>query len=165
MRLARYGLATALAATLVAPTVVLAHADLVSTSPADGENLDEAPTEVVMVFAGEIDPDGSGFTVTDGDGNVVGEGAADLEVAERNEMRGAVDIDESGVFSVTWTSVAADGFVANGTFRFGYQADPAAPNTATSPPGDSQLIVAGVALLILAASRFRVPMRGSGRAA
>jgi methionine-rich copper-binding protein CopC len=166
MRLVRYGLAAALSVGLLAPSLVLAHADLVSTSPADGENLDEAPDEVVMVFESEIDPHGSEFTVTDADGNVVGEGAADLEVAERNEMRGDLQIDEPGVFTVAWTSVAADGFVANGTFRFGYQADPgAAPNTATSPAADWRLILAGAALLILAAFRSPTATRRRGQAA
>jgi len=144
---------------LVAPPLASAHAELLSTSPADGVNLDEAPTEVVMVFDGELDPDGSEFTVTDASGAEVGAGEVDLDVAERNEMRGDVEITAPGTYTVTWTAVAADGDEESGEFAFGYRANRGgasdeAPNTSVSPSGgDSRLIVTGVALLAVAGLR------------
>lgn len=112
-----------------------------------------------MTFESELDPDGSKFMVTDGSGVEVGAGELDLDVADRNEMRGDVEISEPGIYTVTWTTVAADGDEDSGEFTFGYRADPAGstdeggPNTATSSGGDLRLVVAGAALLTIAASR------------
>lgn len=144
---------------LMAPPLVSADVELLSTSPADGVNLDEAPTEVVMVFDGELDPEGSEFTVTDASGAEVGAGEVDLYVAERNEMRGDVVITTPGTYTVTWIAVAADGHEESGEFAFGYQtnrggASDEAPNTSVSPSGGgSRLVATGVALLALAGLR------------
>lgn len=160
MRLIRIGLPAALlAVALVLPALVSAHAELVSTSPEAGANLDEPPTEVVMTFETEINRDGSEFTVTDAAGNTVGTGEVDLDVAERNEMRGDVEISEPGVYTVAWTTVAEDGFEESGVFTFGYAADPPAPSSSEQPntavsasptTGGGGLVVAGLALLCAA---------------
>lgn len=150
--------ALALAIALFAPAPVAAHAELSSTTPTDGEELTTPPDEVVMTFGGELDPEGSSFVVTDADGVEVGTGEVDLDVAERNEMRGAVDITEPGEYTVAWTSAAADGHPEEGTFTFtvvdadgtGDTGD--TPNTAVpTPPGPHPLTLAGVALLGMAA--------------
>lgn len=150
--------ALALAVALLAPAPVLAHAGLTSTTPADGEELTSPPDEVVMTFDGELDPEGSGFVVTDADGTEVGAGEVDLEVAERSEMRGAVDISAPGEYTVAWTSAAADGHPEEGTFSFtvvDQDADGEAqgtPNTAVAEPAGRDLVMlAGVALLVMAA--------------
>lgn len=144
------------------PVAAAAHSDLVSTTPEAGANLDEAATEVVMTFESELQADGSGFVVTDDDGAEVGTGSLDLQVAERNELRGAVEIDEPGVYTVTWTSVAADGFETGGEFAFGYRAEPPAPeehddhgeapDTAMPVPqqGPDPLVIVGAGLVLVA---------------
>ena len=167
---------------LMAPASVSAHAELVSTSPADGQDLDTAPTEVAIVFDGELDPDGSEFVVNDAGGGQVGEGGVDLDVAERNEMRGAVTITEPGTYTVAWTAVAADGHTESGEFTFSFQADVAAaiaaasaaaaaagdaPNTATSQPTGTglALTLGGLALLVAAgALTLRRAVRAKRRA-
>lgn len=145
--------ALALFAVLALAAPVAAHAELESTSPADGEELTTPPTEVVMTFGGELDPDGSGFTVTAEDGTEVGTGSVDLQVADRNVIRGAVDITEPGVFTVSWTSQAADGHPEEGTFTFTVLAEEAdagsqdTPDTAVPTTGPSPMLVAGLILL------------------
>lgn len=145
----------ALATLVIGPAPVAAHAELVSTTPADGDELDAPPDEVVMVFDGELDPEASGFTVTDPSGAEVGAGEVDLEVADRNEMRGAVESAEPGEYTVTWTAVAADGHESEGAFGFTVGGEPstAGPNPDTAlpvpTPGAAQLagvlaIVAGI---------------------
>ena len=80
--------ATIALAVAIMPGAALAHAELSSSSPAADDTLTVPPAAVSLVFDGELTPDGTGFTVTDPDGEVVGEGALDLTVAERNEVRG-----------------------------------------------------------------------------
>ncbi len=150
--------ALALALALLAPAPAAAHAPLASTTPADGEELTSPPDEVVMIFDGELDPESSGFVVTDADGTEVGTGEVDLDVAERNEIRGAVDITDPGDYTVAWTSAAADGHPEEGTFSFsvvdpdGAGGSQDSPNTAApAPAGPHPLVVAGMMLLVLAA--------------
>jgi methionine-rich copper-binding protein CopC len=172
-------LATALALAAV-PAAAAAHAELESSDPAPGETLDVAPTEVVLTFSGELDP-ASGFVVTDHHGEEVGAGELDLDVAERNVLRGSVAITEPGVYTVTWTGVSIDGHPEEGTFAFGYQAEVTgepsdgdhhgeegeSPDTALAaeppmhpalPAGIATLLVAtalGVRRLVLVAARRR----------
>jgi copper resistance protein C len=147
-----------LVASLALPTLVLGHVELASTSPADGERLDEPPTEVVITFDGELNPEASEFTVTDASGTEVGSGGVDLEVADRNELRGAVEITEPGVYVVSWTGTGTDGHEETGEFRFGYQADvepvaPAQPNTAVATAdGRAAATAWGAALIWVAAA-------------
>ena len=95
MRSTRLAIGTTIAlAVAVMPGAALAHAELSSSSPAAGDTLTVPPAAVTLIFDGELTPDGTGFTVTDPDGDAVGEGALDLTVAERNEVRG--DIDAAG---------------------------------------------------------------------
>jgi methionine-rich copper-binding protein CopC len=155
------GLALAVAL-LAVPAAVAAHAELVSSDPAAGAKLDKAPTEVTLTFNNEIDPEGSSFEVTDADGTVVGNGAIDLTVADRNVMRGDVTITDPGVYTVSWTSVALDGDKLTGTFSFGYATDqkvPKAtggedevgPDTAMPAPSGSgaPLVAFGIGLVLV----------------
>lgn len=158
MSLKQLALPAALSLTLLAPALVLAHAELLSTSPSDGENLDDAPDEVVMTFDSELDPDGSEFTVTDASDAVVGRGEVDLQVADRNEMRGEIEITRAGIYTVSWTILAADGDETSASFSFGYRAEPGAspeeaPNSATSAGGDPRLLLAGAAALTIGCLR------------
>ncbi|HEX2194776.1 MAG TPA: copper resistance CopC family protein [Candidatus Limnocylindria bacterium] len=121
-------LATILGLLLAAvPMAAAAHAHLVSSSPEAGENLEEAPTEVTITFDDELEPEGSGFTVHDHDGAEVGSGEVDLQVAERNVLRGDVSISEPGVYTVEWTVIASDGDETSGSFAFGYATDEEIP--------------------------------------
>lgn len=115
--------AAVVAALLGIPSGVLGHVELVSTAPASGDNLDSAPTEVTITFDDELDPDLSSFTVTDADGNEVGDGGVDLTVADRNVLVGGVTITAPGVYTVSYTVAGIDGHSIEGAFSFGYNAD------------------------------------------
>lgn len=146
----------AVVATLIAlPAVAFAHAELASSDPSPRERLDEAPSEVTITFDGELAPE-SAFTVTDADGRDVGTGSLDLDVAERNVLRGAVTITEPGVYTVTWIAVSDDGHPEEGSFAFGYEADvtgtSTAPNTALPGTRNGPWVPIGAALLLLAAA-------------
>ena len=127
-RPARLTLVTlATAALLAIPTVASAHVELVSSSPAAGDNLDSAPQEVSVTFDDELDPDHSSFTVTDADGNEVGSGEVDLTVADRNVLRGEVTIADPGVYKVSYVVAGVDGHEIEGTFSFGFNTDATIP--------------------------------------
>lgn len=135
----RGALPVAIALTLAAlPAIVLAHAELVSANPSAGAVLAAPPAEVTLVFDGELVPDGSAITVTDATGTIVGAGALDLTVADRNELRGPVTITEPGTYTVAWTAVSADGHPEPGELTFEYAAPVPgrpAPNTAMPASG------------------------------
>ncbi len=152
MHRARDSISIALAMGLVGlalPTLVLAHAELRTTVPAADERLATGPDEVVLVFDGELDPDGSGFTVTTETRAVVGEGSVDLTVAERNQMRGSVSAADPGAYTVAWRSRSVDGHEERGEFTFNVGA--ASPDTAARRPSlDGWAAPAGVLLLVVA---------------
>lgn len=117
------------------PALAMAHVSLVSSDPEAGMNLDTAPTEVTLTFDGELEPDGSGFTVHDHHGDEVGSGELDLDVADRNVLHGAVTISEPGVYTVEWTVLGTDGHEITGSFSFGYATDEEIPDGETDGHG------------------------------
>jgi methionine-rich copper-binding protein CopC len=137
---------------LVQPAAVRAHAELTSSSPADGARLRIPPTEVNLVFDGELLPDGTGFVVTDAEGRSVGQGVLDLIVPDRNEVRGTVTIAGPGTFTVAWTAVAADGHTESGSLSFtvGTTASSQPDTAMESAATDAMPIIAGVHLLAAA---------------
>lgn len=116
------------------PAIAAAHAELESSTPEAGENLDTAPTEVTLTFDDELNPDGSSFTVVDAEGHEVGSGEVDLTIADRNVMAGDVTITDPGVYTVEYTVVAADGHESRGTLSFGYNAAEEIPGSADEQP-------------------------------
>lgn len=114
-------------ALLAIPAMASAHVELVSSSPQVGANLDTAPTEVTVTFDDELDPDHSTFTVTDAAGNEVGSGEVDLTVADRNVLRGGVNISDPGVYTVTYVVAGIDGHEIDGAFSFGFNTQDTIP--------------------------------------
>jgi len=124
-------------------SAAVAHAFPESSDPAPGENLQNAPSEVSITFDDEVDPDGSSFQVKSEDGQVVGEGAVDLTVADRNVVRGDVDISEPGLYTVTWTALSIDGDSTHGSFTFGFQASGPVPSDAPQDENPDTALLAG----------------------
>jgi methionine-rich copper-binding protein CopC len=149
--------AATLTALLAMPATALGHVALVSSSPAAGENLDIAPTEVTLTFDDELDPATSSFTVTNADSHeVVGTGEVDLTVADRNVLTGDVTITDPGVYTVGYAVTGIDGHQIGGAFSFGYNADEAIPaptdeeHPDTAMPRPELPLTAGAGGLLLA---------------
>lgn len=134
------------------PAAVLAHTELASADPADGSTISDAPDEVVLTFEREV-ADGSTFTVTDPSGDEVGAGEVDLEVADRNVLRGAIEVDEPGEYRVSWSVVGEDGHAVEGevTFTYAPQGSPEPPDTAL-PGGTDAPPLAAIGVVLLLAS-------------
>ena len=136
------------------PAVVSAHTDLSSSDPADGSTLTEAPTEVVLTFESEISEDAS-FIVTGPSGDEVGSGELDLDVAERNVIRGAVTVEGAGDYVIGYSIVGEDGDPIEGEVTFTFEPDgtaaPETPDTAMPvSAGPNVATVVGVGLIAMA---------------
>lgn len=139
------------------PTLALAHTELTASDPADGSTVSDAPDEVVLTFAGEVDED-AGFTVLDPAGEEVGSGGLDLEVVDRNVLRGQVEVAASGEYTIAWSVTGDDGHAVEGELTFTYDPDGEAstPDTALPSGAGSSTTLVGALLLVLAAT---IPIR------
>lgn len=152
----RYILSATFAALLALAAVgsTSAHADLVSSTPADGARLDEAPAQVTLVFSEELLADGNVITVTDATGAQVDRGDTTLDLNDPKRVTLFVTLRSglgAGAYTVSWKNASADGHSEEGSFGFTIGAASAPTTPAALPatgPGD-ELPVAG--LLALAA--------------
>jgi len=137
------------------PAAAAGHTDLSSSDPADGATLTEPPSEVVLTFEEEIG-EASTFTVSGSSGETVGEGELDLDVADRNVLRGDVTVGDPGEYTVAYSIIGEDGDPIEGEVRFTYApsgssgAGGEAPDTAMEAPRVPTLTLIGVLLLALA---------------
>jgi methionine-rich copper-binding protein CopC len=107
-----------------------AHSRLLSITPEDGASLPASPTEVVLTFNEEVNPQFVTVRVTDGEGGVV--------AGEDATANGAVvtlpvpDPVAAGSYKVTYRVVSADSHPISGSTSFSVQGDPLASPTAGS---------------------------------
>jgi methionine-rich copper-binding protein CopC len=149
-RIAPFLLAGALAAV---PALTLAHTELASADPADGSTVSDPPDEVVLTFEGEVG-DGSTFVVLDPSGAEIGSGALDLEVADRNVLRGEVEVEAAGEYTVRWSVVGEDEHPVEGEVTFTYApeggTEASTPDTALPAGTGSPVALLGLLLVVLA---------------
>lgn len=124
-------LLTTAALALVTAAPASAHAALVSSTPEDGAQLDEAPSEIVLEFNEDIQDLGNEIVVVDSEGTPVadGEPVADGATVTQAVMGGA-----AGAFTVTWRVVSADGHPISGELSYDVTAtEPTSDATADEP--------------------------------
>lgn len=119
---------------LLVAAPVLAHAELVESTPADGAVV-PPPSEVVAVFSEALVGDRSSLEVRDAAGAVIARGGLDPADPKRLTMRADLPALEPGPYTVRWTAVADDGHVERGTFGFQVVEAPSpSPSASQSPP-------------------------------
>ncbi len=124
MRRQILGLMGVLVALALLPLVVRAHAGLVSAEPLAGEEIDESPAEVRLVFSEPIGPEsqivlfGEGFQRVDG---VVSAQPPD----DPTLLIATVPPLADGVYTVQYDVVSADGHPISGTYTFSLEANSA----------------------------------------
>ena len=93
-----------------------AHAQLLSATPEDGTELDEAPDAVVLTFNENITDLGTDIVISGPDGEDAGGGETEIDGAEVSRQLG--DQLAAGEYSVTWRAVSADGHPIDGELTF-----------------------------------------------
>ena len=106
----RYAMTAACAAAMIlaATGMALAHAELKSSVPEKDATLKTAPTEVSIEFTEEINPKLSLIVVGDAKGRHVDKGDSHLVGDDAKHLSVDLNALPAGVYTVTWTSVAAD---------------------------------------------------------
>lgn len=110
--------AALVATSLLGMNPAAAHDELVSTNPADGATLTEAPASLELTYSGDImDVDGANqVRVTNAAGDSVTDGAADIDGKVVTQDLATADADDT--YTVTWRVVSSDGHPIQGTFTY-----------------------------------------------
>jgi methionine-rich copper-binding protein CopC len=119
---------------LTLPGGVAAHAELVTSTPADGETITVIPAEAILTFSEGLAA-ASSFALLDASGATIATGAPDL--ADATVMRAALPAMAPGSYQIQWTAVADDGHIERGMFEFAVAEPTAAPATPTPAPTDA----------------------------
>lgn len=119
-----------------------AHAELESSTPADGERLFASPGEVELVFTSGVEADLGGVRVVASDGRRVDDGA----VRQRDSRRLTVGLDpelDDGTYLVSYRVTSDDGHVVTGGVVFAVgdvlDASAVAGLSDTAPPATEAL--------------------------
>ncbi len=116
-----------------------AHATLVSSDPADGAVLEDAPEQVTFTFDEPVALVDDGLQVFDATGAPVDVEAASRDEVVTGDLSGPLD---DGTYVVTWRVVSADGHPIAGslTFHVGAPSEEVVPpGTAAADPGGGPL--------------------------
>jgi copper transport protein len=124
--------ALALLALVLAAAPAEAHADLVSTRPANGQRLDQAPRAVVLRFSERVSVVEGAFRLVDQSTGERVRTTAPQESADGTTVRLPVPSDlRDGSYLVTWRVLSADAHPVGGASSFGVGQDAAPASAAT----------------------------------
>lgn len=106
------------AASLLGATPASAHDELISTNPADGATLTQAPASLELTYSGDImDVDGANqVRVTNAAGDSVTDGEPEIDGAVVTQDLATAAADDT--YTVTWRVVSSDGHPIQGTFTY-----------------------------------------------
>jgi copper transport protein len=106
----------------------LAHAELISSSPANQSILASTPPEILLRFSEGVDPIGDSIRLVDAAGNPVPLGPVDQSLGD-DTLRAPVPATiDDGTYVVGWQAVSADSHKIRGAFTFSVgAATPTAP--------------------------------------
>lgn len=112
------GVVIVLFGVLLGASPASAHAELLSSFPANQELLAESPTEIALQFTEAVDPIEPGIRLLDSDGDEVAIGVVD-QAAGSDRMRAPLPSTLSdGTYVVAWQAVSADSHRIRGSFTF-----------------------------------------------
>ncbi|MGI8983547.1 MAG: copper resistance protein CopC, partial [Acidimicrobiales bacterium] len=97
-----------------------AHALLASSVPADGASVDQAPTEMILIFTEALDPALSTVHLLDSAGQDADAGDAVPVAGQRSQLRVPLGSLGEGTYTATWRVTSpADGHTTVGSVAFG----------------------------------------------
>jgi methionine-rich copper-binding protein CopC len=117
MRKLAYLLASVVVVTLYADFAV-AHAVLLSSSPAGGALLSQAPGEIRLSFNEGVEARFSSVTVTRSDGKKVSTGRPAGDAQKRSDLVVPLPALQPGRYQVRWQATSADSHRIQGSFAF-----------------------------------------------
>lgn len=133
------GAAIAAAALVLVPVALAspasAHDELVSTDPADGASLEEAPAAVTLTFSEEVVQLGTAVVVTDAAGVKLADGP--LVVDGAVITRAITPPTVAGEVRVSYRVVSSDGHPVTGKLTFTVASVPVVSPSATAEPTES----------------------------
>lgn len=95
-----------------------AHAALISSDPAYGAALDEAPTQVTFTFDNPVEPGLMRVRLQELDGDEIGSGELVGDRMPATEVTFTIPPHDEGAWSLVWTSFAFDGHIVAGTLPY-----------------------------------------------
>ena len=100
---------------------VLAHAQLVASSPGSGSTVAEAPDEIRLVFSEPLEARVSSVDIADLQGSAILTRAGEIDPDDPYALVVTdAPLEDGGIYLVTWRTVSAsDGHSAEGFFYFG----------------------------------------------
>jgi copper resistance protein C len=110
--------AFALAAMLIAPCAVRAHAFLDHADPAVGSTVPTAPGVVHIWFTQELEPAFSWIQITDKSGAAVNDGTSFVDPSNKQEMDIKLKPLQGGTYTVKWHALSVDTHTTEGDFTF-----------------------------------------------
>jgi copper resistance protein C len=113
-----FALAVGAAMPFLATSAAFAHAHLVRATPAVGSTVHEAPTEILLRFNEKLEPSFSSVVVRDPAGKQVDKSDAQVDKADRLQMRVSLPPLTPGVYKVEWHVMSGDTHKVNGNFSF-----------------------------------------------
>jgi methionine-rich copper-binding protein CopC len=107
-----------LAALLIAPAAVRAHAFLDHADPAVGSTVPAPPTEAHLWFTQELEPAFSWVTITDRSGASMNDGPAAIDPSNKSELTVKLKPLSTGTYTVKWHALSVDTHTTEGDFTF-----------------------------------------------
>ncbi|CAE6959512.1 copper resistance protein CopC [Paraburkholderia domus] len=109
-----------LSAAIALATAPLAHAHAYPThqAPSAGSTVPALQKDVAIDFDDELEPAFSSISVTDAQGKSVVSDKAVVDASNTKHMSVALNPLSSGVYTVSWVAVAADGHRTQGHYSF-----------------------------------------------
>jgi len=107
-----------LALLLATPQCAFAHAMLLKSEPAVGDNVSPPPTELVLHFSEGVEPAFTTVIVTDGSGGQVQSGAPAVATGDQKILHVPLKPLAAGEYKVEWHATSVDTHKTNGHFGF-----------------------------------------------
>ncbi len=108
----------ALAALLIAPAVVRAHAFLDHADPAVGSTVPNSPGVIHLWFTQQLEPAFSWVNVTDKSGAAMNDGPAAVDPSNQSEFDVKLKPLPPGTYTVKWHALSVDTHTTEGDFKF-----------------------------------------------
>ena len=114
----RIAAAFTLAAALIAPAAVQAHAFLDHSDPAVGSTVSASPAMLHLWFTQELEPAFCWVTVSDKTGAAVNDGPAAIDASNPSELDVKLKALPGGPYTVKWHVLSVDTHTTEGDFTF-----------------------------------------------